>query len=485
MKTLSLFFIILLYNFTFSQAPSIQWQKSYGGSGLEAAESIQQTSDGGYIVAGYSNSNDGDVSGNHGGQFDYWIVKLDVNGIIQWQKSLGGSAPLGGFGSEYATSIQQTYDGGYIVAGQSDSNDGDVSGNHGLYDCWVVKLDPNGILQWQKSYGGSGWDRANSIQETTDGGYIVAGWSSSNDGDVSGNIYFFDNYWIVKLDVNGIIQWQRTFGGDSGGGETTSIQQTFDGGYIVAGFYTDNGGDVTGNHGQFDYWIVKIDAFGILQWQKSLGGSVEDYANSIQQTSDGGYIVAGQSNSNDGDVSGNHGEPDYWIVKLDPNGIIQWQKSLGGSSWDVASAIQQTTDGGYIVAGLSSSNDGNVTGNHGDGDLWVVKLDLNGNIEWQKSYGGSGGEGAHSIQETSDGGYIVAGLSYSNDGDVSGNHGNSDVWVVKLNPEAVGLIEVLNNPAATCIKIMDITGRETDRQANTLLFYLYNDGTVEKKVIIE
>jgi hypothetical protein len=483
MKNLLLFLSISLANLVSAQAPSIQWQKSYGGSGLEAAASIQQTSDGGYIVAGYSNSNDGDVSGNHGGQFDYWIVKLDVNGIIQWQKSLGGSAPLGGFGSEYATSIQQTSDGGYIVVGQSDSNDGDVSGNHGLYDCWVVKLDPNGILQWQKSYGGSGWDRANSIQETTDGGYIVAGWSSSNDGDVSGNIYFSDNYWIVKLDVNGIIQWQRTFGGDSGGGGTTSIQQTSDGGYIVAGFYTDNGGDVTGNHGQFDYWIVKIDAFGILQWQKSLGGSVEDYANSIQQTSDGGYIVAGQSNSNDGDVTGNHGEPDYWIVKLDPNGIIQWQKSLGGSSWDQASAIQQTTDGGYLVTGSSSSNDGDVTGNHGDGDLWVVKLDLNGNIEWQKSYGGSGGEGAHSIQETSDGGYIVAGYSNSNDGDVSGNHGDGDLWVVKLN--STSSISNLAPSSKTLLNVHDLMGRISEVKPHQLMLYVYNDGTVEKKVIIE
>jgi hypothetical protein len=344
-------------------------------------------------------------------------------------------------------------------------------------------LDPNGILQWQKSYGGSGWDRANSIQETTDGGYIVAGWSSSNDGDVSGNIYFSDNYWIVKLDVNGIIQWQRTFGGDSGGGGTTSIQQTSDGGYIVAGFYTDNGGDVTGNHGQFDYWIVKIDAFGILQWQKSLGGSVEDYANSIQQTSDGGYIVAGQSNSNDGDVTGNHGEPDYWIVKLDPNGIIQWQKSLGGSSWDQASAIQQTTDGGYLVTGSSSSNDGDVTGNHGDGDLWVVKLDLNGNIEWQKSYGGSGGEGAHSIQETSDGGYIVAGYSNSNDGDVSGNHGDGDLWVVKLN--STSSISNLAPSSKTLLNVHDLMGRISEVKPHQLMLYVYNDGTVEKKVIIE
>jgi len=169
-----------------------------------------------------------------------------------------------------------------------------------------------------------------------------------------------------------------------------------------------------------------------IEWQRALGGSNLDTTYSIQQTSDGGYIVAGYTESNDGDVSGNHGYYDFWVVKLDGNGNIQWQKCLGGSTHDAPFSIQQTSDGGYIVAGCTYSNDGDVSGNHGKDDFWVVKLDSDGNIQWQKALGGSSNDWAHSVQQTSDGGYIVAGDTYSNDGDVSGYHRDGDFWVVKL-----------------------------------------------------
>ena len=285
-------------------------------------------------------------------------------------------------------------------------------------------------IQWQKSLGGTGYDEATSTQQTNDGGYIVAGESLSNDGDVTGNHGWLD-YWIVKLAATGAIQWQKSLGG-TGYDEANSIQQTNDGGYIVAGRSESNGGDVTGNHGTSDSWIVKLDATGSIQWQKSLGGINGDVAKSIQQTNDGGYIVAGESDSNDGNVTGNHGNGDSWIVKLAATGSIQWQKTLGGTEEDYAYSIQQTNDGGYIVAGASYSNDGDVTGNHGDYDSWIVKLDVAGAIQWQKSLGGTNPDVAHSIQQTNDGGYIVAGYSESNDGDVTGNHGNGDYWIVKL-----------------------------------------------------
>jgi hypothetical protein len=181
----------------------------------------------------------------------------------------------------------------------------------------------------------------------------------------------------------------------------------------------------------------------VIEWQKCLGGSDIDQALSVQQTSDGGYIVGGRSNSIDGDVTGNHGDYDAWIVKLDTIGNMEWQKSLGGSDNDGASSIQQTFDGGYIVAGYSVSNDGDVTGNHGEGDCWIVKLDKRGNIEWQKFLGGSSSDNANSINQTSDGDYIVAGDSFSNNGDVTGNHdvarnqGYPDLWVIKLRREEV------------------------------------------------
>jgi hypothetical protein len=355
---------------------------------------------------------------------DAWVVKLDSSGNIQWQKCLGGS------GYDSANSIQQTTDGGYIITGMTESTDGDVSGNNGSIDAWVVKLDSSGNIQWQKCLGGSGDDTADSIQQTTDGGYIVAGATMSTDGDVSGNNGSADA-WVVKLDSSGNIQWQKCLGG-SDDDQANSIQQTTDGGYIVAGATMSTDGDVSGNNGSADFWVVKLDSSGNIQWQKCLGGSDMDSAYSILQSTDGGCIVAGRTRSTDGDVSGNNGSSDAWVMKLDSSGNIQWQKCLGGSDVDSASSIQQTTDGGYILAGVTESNDGDVSGNNGLSDFWVVELDSSGNIQWQKCLGGSDEDYAGSIQQTTDGGYIVTGRTRSTDGDVSGNHGSYDVWVVKL-----------------------------------------------------
>mgnify|MGYP003335654201 CR=1 FL=1 len=243
---------------------------------------------------------------------------------IQWQKCLGGT------GDETASSVQQTSDGGYIVAGESWSNDGNVTGNHDTTgtncDYWVVKLDGSGNLQWQKSFGGIDYDSGGYIQQTSDGGFILAGQSLSNDGDVSNHHGFSGSgdYWIVKLDVIGNIQWEKSLGGYDNEG-ATEIKLTIDGGYIITGFSYSVDGDVTGNHGSQDYWIVKLDGSGNIQWQKCLGGTYDDFAQSIQQTSDGGYVIAGETNSNDGDVTGNHGQFDSWVVKLDGNGNLQWQ----------------------------------------------------------------------------------------------------------------------------------------------------------------
>jgi hypothetical protein len=401
----------------------IQWQKCLGGSNYEESFYIQQTTDSGYILVGWTSSNDGDVSGNHGFT-DAWVVKVDSVGNIQWQKNMGGS------GIDHVLSIQQTTDGGYILTGWTTSNDGDVSGNHGGSDVWVIKIDLVGNIQWQKCLGGSSDDYATSIQQTTDGGYILVGITNSNDGDVTGNNGGSD-VWVVKLDTTGNIQWQKCYGGISLEA-ANSIQQTTDGGYIFAGWAGSNSGDVSGNHGGIDVWVVKLDMVGNIQWQKCLGGSIDDWASSIQQTTDGGYIVAGITHSHDGDVSFNHGGGDAWVLKLDVVGNIQWQKCLGGSYLEQANSIQQTTDGGYIVAGQAEYNDGDVSGNHGGLDVWVVKLDAVGNIQWQKCLGGSIDEFAHSIKQTLDGGYIIAGRTNSNDDDVYGNHGLDDVWIIKI-----------------------------------------------------
>ncbi|MFN0213303.1 MAG: T9SS type A sorting domain-containing protein [Saprospiraceae bacterium] len=467
--------ILLLYIAAASAQPNIQWQKCLGGSNFDIASSVQQTSDGGYIVAGLTQSNNGDVSGNHG-SVDLWVTKLNSNGEIQWQRALGGSnVDVGG-------KIIQTNDGGYILVGFVLSNNGDISGNHGEADFWVVKLNSSGAIQWQKTLGGSKGDEPQAIQQTLDGGFIVVGYTNSNDGDVSGNHGQYD-FWVVKLSNVGAIEWQKTLGG-TGSDEAYSVQQTTDGGYIVAGKTFSNDGDVSGNHGDIDYWVVKLNSIGAIEWQKAFGGSGADDGGLVCQTMDGGYVVAGGTGSNDGQVSGVYGKGDAWVVKLDQEGELQWQKTLGGTDQDGASSIFQTSNGSYVLSILTESMDGDVVGNDGGADVWVVKLSAIGDILWQKTYGGSQAEVPGDLNPTSDGGFVFCGYTSSNDGDVAGNHGTLDFWIVKLSPESSHTstpaslpLEIYPNPATHTIsiktpneeheikiKISDLLGQELRQQ---------------------
>jgi len=443
-RIISLLALMFSLSMTAQTAPAIQWKKTLGGSNWDEGSSVCQTTDGGSIIVGYSPSTDGNVTGNHGGG-DYWVVKLDNNGNIQWQKSLGGS------GYDYPHAIQQTLDGGYIVAGRTQSfNDGDVTGYHGsVYsDFWVVKLSTNGNIQWQKAIGGNSEDIAYSIRQTSDGGYIVAGQSSSTDGDAIGHLpYNNTDLWIVKINSTGNIQWQKSFGGYNSE-VAFDAKQTSDGGYIVAGATDSNSGDVTQLYGEYDYWVLKLDSAGNLQWQKTFGGSGTDSAQSVIQTSDGGYMVAGFSRSGNGLVHDHYGNlynNDAWLIKLDGNGNIIWKKSKGGTGNDVASFIKEIPSGGYVFAGYSSSDDGDAAGNPtGSANFWIVRIDTSGNVIWQKSMGGSLADFGQSMSQTSDGGFIIMGSSYSNDGDVSFHYGiptYPDIWVVKLGPEVLSTNE--------------------------------------------
>lgn len=422
---LSFFFIMLCYVTLQAQTcpPAIQWQESLGGSQDDASGCVALTADGGYIVAGYTTSNDSDVTGNHGNE-DFWVVKLAADGSTTWQEALGGTL------TEVAHAVAQTADGGYILAGASRSDTGQVTGNNGQRDFWIVKLDALGNIVWENTLGGSQLEIAYAVSQTTDGGYIVVGLTYSNDFDVTNN-QGMDDYWVVKLDAGGNLLWQKTFGGTLVD-EALSVEQTTDGGYIVGGVSASNNGDVTGNHGLKDYWLVKLDSTGVLIWQKTYGGILNEEAHSVQQTTDGGYIIAGFTFSNAGDVSGNHGNSDFWVVKTDSTGVLIWQKTLGGSGDDQANSIEQTPDGGYISAGHTSSNDGDITLYHGNGDYWVTKQDSDGVLVWQKILGGTSFDDAFSIRATPDTGYIVSGYSSSNNDDVTGNNGLKDFWVVKL-----------------------------------------------------
>lgn len=436
------------------QYHGIEWQKCVGGTNDDWAYSILQTSDGGYIAVGGTSSQDGDFTLNHGYDgarghqgLDAWVIKFDSSGNLQWQECLGGT------GDEQLSCIIETNDGGFIAAGYTTSFDGDVSGQHGgispsieypCSDAWIVKLGADGKIEWQKCFGGESFDYANSIIQNSgkEGGYTFAGSTLSTFGDVSeihlGKYpYYFADAWVVGLDSSGKIRWQKCLGG-SDQDYAYSIIEDSDTSYVIAGSTQSSDGDVIGFHKNSDGWIAKLNDTGKIIWQRCLGGTGYTELRHIIKTNDDGYAIAGGTYCTDGDVTKNHGDEDAWIVKLDSSGIIQWQNCFGGSKREAVSSIFQTPDSGYVVAGYTSSTDENMPFNHGNGDAWIFKLNSSDSMEWQKCLGGSGRDGASSIISTYDGGYAIAGSSSSLNGDVSGQHGDStgnflDAWIIKLN----------------------------------------------------
>ena len=411
-------FLFLFITFSYSQSsPSIEWEKCYGGNGVNSPYSVKQTIDGGFIIVGETSSTNGFITNNYGG-YDCWVIKTNNIGTVEWQKTLGGS------NYDQAKCVQQTTDGGYIFIGMTSSNNFDVTGHYGNFDVWVVKLNNLGVIEWQKAFGGSSSDFGQSIQQTSDGGYIFCGKTNSTNGAVT----TAQGGWVVKLNNLGVIVWQKNIGGFSSSME--SIQNTSDGGYIVSGYSS-------GPLGSDDYLIAKLDSLGNIQWQKYFGGTADDRASSVQQTSDGGYIVVGSTNSSNTNVTANNGSWDYWVIKLNNLGDLQWEKALGGSSHDFAESLQQTSDGGYVVCGYTSSTNGMITGNHGDVDFWIVKLNSLGFVSWQKTLGGTITDWGRSIQQTTDGGFIVTGNARSNNNNVTNNPYGDSFWLVKLSPETL------------------------------------------------
>jgi hypothetical protein len=433
--------------------PSVEWQAAFGGSGDDYFSSMRPTPDGGYIVGGSSESG---ASGNkthaNFGDSDGWLVKVDGSGVKQWDQAFGGS------GTDYLESVQPTSDGGYILGGESGSG---VSGNKtnasfGGYDCWLVKVDSSGVKQWEKGFGGSGLESLMSVQQTGDGGYILGGESASG---VSGNKtsanFGSTDYWLVKVDGGGNKQWEKVFGGNSDD-NLLGAEPTSDGGYILGGFSGSgvSGNKTTASFGVLDYWVVKVDGNGTKQWEKAFGGSSYDYLRSVQQTSDGGYILGGYSFSG---ISGNKTNPsfggaDYWLIKLDSNGNKQWEKVFGGSSDDNLFSARQTSDGGFILGGWSQSGvSGNKTvASFGDYDYWIVKTDASGNKQWEKVLGGSAFEALFTVEQTSDQGFMVGGHSRSgiSGGKTNASFGGSDNWLVKLAANPLALVCPTNKTVA-------------------------------------
>lgn len=424
----------------FAQEPIIIWQQCYGGSewdgDTETGNSLVLLKDA-YVFIVQSLSDDGQVSGNHG-QRDIWFVKVGFDGEIIWEHSLGGSS------DEYPAKLIKTSDGGFIVLGSTVSNDGQVSGNHGLFDYWVVKTDSEGNILWQKCLGGSNNDWPYDVLEAEDGGYIIVGYTNSSDGDIS-LLYGFWDTWIVKLNASGELVWEKSYGGsllEYG----TSIKPTNDGGYILGSSVGSSDGLVNCNlHGQQDIWLVKLNSNMDIKWQKCYGGSYSDAGVFDIVVLDDGFLLAATTSSNDGDVSGLHGVaddlPDIWVVRVDGFGDILWQKCLGGYGWDTPNAVAQTDDGGFIVVGQSNSKTGDMQGcNHWTGwppsfDAWVVKLSSEGDILWRKCLGGEVYQRGDDIVFTSPGHMLMLGVTgpdYTG-GDVDCNlHGKNDIWLVEL-----------------------------------------------------
>jgi len=340
-----------------------RWQRTYGGTSEDYGRSIQQTQDGGYIVTG--------MTASFGNYYQVYLLKTNAQGDTLWTRTYGGAD------YDCGCSVQQTQDGGYVVAGWTNS-----FGNSG--QIYLVKTNASGDTLWTRNYGGTGWDQGYSVQQTTDGGYIVAGYTSSF-GD-SEQVY------LIKTNASGDTLWTRNYGGtrpDYG----YSVQQTSDGGYIVAGSTTSFGA------GSRNVYLIKTNVSGDTNWTRTYGGMAQDEGWSVQQTQDTGYIIAGVTYS-----FGNSSQ--VYIVKTNAAGDTLWTKVYGGTSADWGYSVRQTQDGGYVVAGWTDS--------FGNGSqAYLIRTNAQGDTLWTRTYGGAGGDYSESVRQTQDGGYVVAGYTTS------------------------------------------------------------------------
>jgi hypothetical protein len=414
--------IIILLAFPFFMNGQ-SWEQNYSNGVFDRGYSAIQTTDGGYILTGETDLTNSSNS-------NLTVIKTNSLGNVLWSKNYGGS------GTEIGYSIKELDDGGYIILGESNSYSLATSDS---IDAWILKIDMIGDSIWSASYGSYGIDIGFDITTTYDGGYVVTGTSYTNLGN--------NQLWIFKTDSIGNIIWDKKYGNDwyqVGLG----IEATLDSGYIVSGI----------KYGGCS-WLVKTDNNGDTLWTKTdcWNREVED----IEQTTDGGFITTG------------NGYGDFFLVKTDQYGNTIWDKKYGGINIEKGYDVEQTTDGGYIVAGWTSSF-GSGTVDYPD--IWLLKTNSLGDSLWSKTFGGLNIDKARSVKQTIDGGYIICGYMYK-DILLIKTDGNGNITST-FNIQPPNLNRKLKN-------IVDILGRESIPIKNTLLFYIYSDGTVEKKIIIE
>jgi hypothetical protein len=353
----------------FAADDTLLWSKTYGGTNDDRGTDIITTNDGGFALLGYSKSADGDVTLNAGAQ-DFWILKISNTGAILWQKTFGYD------GADTGTALLQTKDNGFLVTGVLDVSASNGQGNsksakHAGGDIWVLKLASNGSLEWSKYFGGSFTDIPFGVVETSDNEYIIAASSDSKDFNISNNKGSYD-FWILKFASDGILVWEKSFGG-SEIDEPRAIVATNDGNFMIVGDTRSSNKDISNNNGGADLWMLKISTNGILIWEKTIGATSFDVARSISKTDDHGFIIAGNSRSSDAGFT-NQGQNDAWILKVNTSGNVVWKKFIGGSENDLLFDVVQLNNQSIIAIGESTSVNGDIIENKGFSDALIIKI---------------------------------------------------------------------------------------------------------------
>ncbi|PQB05634.1 hypothetical protein [Aureitalea marina] len=401
-----------------------------GGSGEDEAVDLATTSDGGIVVAGNTNSTDGDLSGRTGNDRDYWVIKLNVSGEIVWSKTYGGQQ------DDRLASISATLDGGFVLSGYSRSSDGDVSGNEGFHDFWILKIDANGNPQWDQNFGYTGSDQAFQVIQTSDGGYMAAGFLDVDASDGEGNDnravqHGVGDYWIVKMDSQGEWIWRRYFGGTNND-RARDILQLQDGSFLVIGSSESDDFDITDDKGSYDMWVVKVSPVGDKIWTRSFGGSQIDMGYTAIEHQNGEITLVGDSRSSDGDLQSNMGNADAWLVRIDSNGDILDQQSYGGEQFDTFNSVYPFEEDKLLLCGSTRSTTGDISQNSGENDSWIAIIDSQGQQEFSLTVGGSDFDFGYAAAVHPDGSIWGVGSTESSDGDVTEQKGQNDLMIFKI-----------------------------------------------------
>jgi hypothetical protein len=412
----------------------VLWSRNFGGTGTDTFHSVISTADGGFAVLGSSNSTNGDLEGKDLAVSDYWLVKFDASADKQWSRTYGGS------GEDLGQALIQTADGGYALTGYAMSSDGDATNNEGFHDNWVLKLDSAGDIQWQQSFGYPGHDHSYDIIQTADGGLFFVGFLDVTAANGEGNSGKYSSltrhgvgeFWGTKLAADGTMQWRRYFGGTNND-RAYAVTESHSGGYVMAGFSESTDFDISSSKGSYDFWVVKVGTDGEMIWERSFGGSGIDISYDIRATRDGAYIVVGNTFSADTDVAMNSGGSDVWMIKLSDEGDLLWERNFGGGEFDAAQGVSQTADGGYVVTGNSRSTNGDTKGNNGENDIWILKTDENGQLQWQDTFGGSGLDFGFNTIQLPNRDLLVVGETGSTDFGNLVSRGNTDAVILRIN----------------------------------------------------